>query len=67
MPATPIAERGYANPDLLADTGWLAAHLDDADLRLIDTLRPSSTRRAIYQARSTWQRTAASRARPTAT
>ena len=37
MPATPIAERGYANPDLLADTGWLAAHLDDADLRLIDT------------------------------
>ena len=37
MPATPIAERGYANPDFLADTGWLAAHLDDADLRLIDT------------------------------
>ena len=37
MPATPISERGYANPGLLADTDWLQAHLGDSDLRLIDT------------------------------
>jgi len=37
MPATPISERGYANPGLLVDTQWLQDHLDDPDLRLIDT------------------------------
>jgi thiosulfate/3-mercaptopyruvate sulfurtransferase len=37
MPVTPIAERGYAQPALLADTDWLAAHLNDPKLRLIDT------------------------------
>src|SRR3954447_22958915 len=37
MPATPISERGYANPGLLAETGWLAEHLNDPDVRLIDT------------------------------
>ena len=37
MPATPISERGYANPGLLVDTAWLAEHLDDPALRLIDT------------------------------
>ncbi len=37
MPVTPISERGYANPGLLTDTDWLAAHLADPDLRLIDT------------------------------
>ena len=36
MPVTPISERGYANPQLLVDTGWLGTHLDDGDLRLID-------------------------------
>src|SRR6478672_7085547 len=37
MPALPVSERGYANPGLLTETGWLADHLDDASLRLIDT------------------------------
>jgi thiosulfate/3-mercaptopyruvate sulfurtransferase len=37
MPVAPVAERGYANPNLLSDTDWLAAHLDDANLRIIDT------------------------------
>jgi thiosulfate/3-mercaptopyruvate sulfurtransferase len=36
MPVTPISQRDYANPQLLVDTEWLAAHLDDEDLRLID-------------------------------
>ena len=36
MPVTPISQRGYANPQLLADTDWLAAHLTDPDLRLVD-------------------------------
>lgn len=30
---------GYARPDLLVQTGWLAAHTTDADLRIVD-LRP---------------------------
>ncbi|MBL8380650.1 MAG: sulfurtransferase [Burkholderiales bacterium] len=29
-------DTGYARPELLADTAWLAAHLDDADLRVFD-------------------------------
>jgi thiosulfate/3-mercaptopyruvate sulfurtransferase len=37
MPATRIADRGYAHPSLLVDTDWLAEHLHDPALRLIDT------------------------------
>ena len=37
MPVPSVAERGYANPNLLADTDWLAEHLKDPNLRLIDT------------------------------
>ena len=37
MPVPSVAERGYANPGLLADTEWLATHLDDESLRIIDT------------------------------
>ncbi|MBI4841459.1 MAG: sulfurtransferase [candidate division NC10 bacterium] len=33
--ATPSA-RGYAHPELLAETDWLAEHLNDADLRIVD-------------------------------
>jgi thiosulfate/3-mercaptopyruvate sulfurtransferase len=40
LPAAPISERGYANPGLLAETGWLEERLDDLSLRLIDT-RPA--------------------------
>jgi thiosulfate/3-mercaptopyruvate sulfurtransferase len=33
-------DRGYARPELLVTTAWLAHHLDDADLRIVD-LRPA--------------------------
>ncbi len=33
--ATPSA-KGYAHPELLAETDWLAQHLNDADLRIVD-------------------------------
>lgn len=33
---TPIAERGYAHPDVLVDTSWVAAHLDDPKVRLFE-------------------------------
>ncbi len=32
----PISERGYARPDLLAETSWLADHLGDANMRVVD-------------------------------
>lgn len=36
IPDSAIAGRGYASPDVLVSTGWLAEHLDDANLRLIE-------------------------------
>jgi thiosulfate/3-mercaptopyruvate sulfurtransferase len=30
------AQVGYARPELLVDTGWLLAHLKDADIRIVD-------------------------------
>jgi thiosulfate/3-mercaptopyruvate sulfurtransferase len=33
------AQTGYARPQLLVDTAWLAAHLTDANVRIVD-LRP---------------------------
>lgn len=33
------AQTGYARPDLLVDTAWLAAHLNDPAVRIVD-LRP---------------------------
>ncbi len=39
-PATPAAEAqdaaGYARPNLLVDAAWLAAHLDDPGIRIVD-------------------------------
>jgi len=32
-----IAERGYANPDALVSTEWVAQHLDDPNVRLIES------------------------------
>ena len=37
MVVAPVSDRGYARPELLAETGWLADHLADANLRIIDT------------------------------
>lgn len=31
------AERGYAHPELLVSTDWLADHLDDPNVRIVDT------------------------------
>lgn len=33
---TPISERAYARPKLLAETGWLAEHLADPRVRIVD-------------------------------
>jgi thiosulfate/3-mercaptopyruvate sulfurtransferase len=33
------AQAGYARPDLLVDATWLAAHLDDQNIRIVD-MRP---------------------------
>ncbi len=34
---TPISERGYARPELLAETGWVADRLDDPRIRVVDS------------------------------
>lgn len=39
-----ISESGYTNPSLLVESSWLASHLDDPGLRIVD-LRP----RAEYE------------------
>jgi thiosulfate/3-mercaptopyruvate sulfurtransferase len=36
-PLVPIEERGYAHPDVLVSTDWVAAHLDDPGVRLVET------------------------------
>ncbi len=33
----PIEERGYAHPEVLVSTAWVAAHLDDPGIRLIES------------------------------
>src|SRR5689334_11404240 len=33
---TSISERGYARPELLAETGWLAERLADPRIRVVD-------------------------------
>src|SRR6476469_3096560 len=35
--ATPIEERGYAHPDVLVSTDWVAAHLKDPKVRIIES------------------------------
>src|SRR5436305_14433460 len=37
---------GYAHPELLVATDWLAAHLDDPNLRIVDADYPASYARA---------------------
>jgi len=34
---TDIAARGYAHPDVLVSTDWVASHLDDSNVRLIES------------------------------
>ncbi len=35
-----VHQRGYANPQLLAETDWLAEHLDDPKVRIVDARPP---------------------------
>ena len=47
--------RDYAHPEFLVDTGWLADHLEDADLRLYDCttfLRPHPDPQVTYTVES---------------
>jgi len=39
MPAQllPEIDRGYAHPEVLVTTGWVAAHLDEPDVRIIES------------------------------
>lgn len=32
-----IEDRGYANPDMLVSTEWVAEHLDDPDVRIVES------------------------------
>jgi thiosulfate/3-mercaptopyruvate sulfurtransferase len=40
MTSAPVQQRGYAHPELLADTEWLATHLGDPQVRIIDARAP---------------------------
>ena len=36
-PATPIEERGYAHPEVLVSTDWVAEHLNDPNIRIVES------------------------------
>jgi len=40
MPIIPAHQRGYAQPELLAETDWLAEHLSDPNVRIVDARPP---------------------------
>jgi len=40
MTLIPVAQRGYTNPQLLAETEWLAQHMDDPNVRIVDARPP---------------------------
>jgi thiosulfate/3-mercaptopyruvate sulfurtransferase len=40
MPNIPVHQRGYAHPELLAETEWLAEHMDDSVVRIVDARPP---------------------------
>ena len=40
MSIIPIHQRGYTHPELLAETIWLAQHLDDSNIRIVDARPP---------------------------
>ena len=44
MNPLPIEQRGYTQPELLADTKWLSRHISDDNLRVIDaSIMPNIT------------------------
>ncbi|MEC8944858.1 MAG: rhodanese-like domain-containing protein [Chloroflexota bacterium] len=36
MQIIPVEQRGYAHPELIAETSWLATHISDDNIRIID-------------------------------
>jgi thiosulfate/3-mercaptopyruvate sulfurtransferase len=36
----PVRDRGYAHPELLADTGWLAENMNNRSVRIVDARPP---------------------------
>ena len=40
---------GYARPEMLVDTAWLADHLQDANIRIVDMRRIEVTIRALQK------------------
>ena len=40
MAVIPVDQRGYTNPQLLAETDWLAKHMDDPAVRIVDARPP---------------------------
>ena len=40
MSVMPVNQRGYTNPQLLAETDWLAEHLNDPNVRMVDARPP---------------------------
>jgi len=40
MSFIPVHQRGYTNPQLLAETDWLAEHMDDPAVRIVDARPP---------------------------
>ena len=40
MQSLPVRDRGYAHPEMLAETDWLADHLTDPKVRVIDARLP---------------------------
>ena len=37
IPVTPIGERGYAHPEILVSTQWVADHLKDPNVRVVES------------------------------
>jgi thiosulfate/3-mercaptopyruvate sulfurtransferase len=37
VPLIPIVDRGYAHPEVLVDCDWVAAHLNDPKVRLLES------------------------------
>ena len=42
---------GYAHPEMLVDTEWLASHLDDPDMVIVDCDLPTPITGRIFRER----------------
>jgi hypothetical protein len=48
-----IQDRGYAHPELLAETDWLAVRLTDPKVQVIDARQRNNTRSTTFREQST--------------